>query len=164
MAPPDSGSPGVTRSTDRGSRRLTLHLGVLVQPYRSSTAKAGSLTTVDVAEILEAKYGVMEAFYRVHKDVVMGAVARSMEGALESLLMGRRVDTWGSATQLIQSEFRRFISSREAEKVGIPGTPTKAALRGVNHRLKHPYAKRNARRPSFRDTGLYMASFRAWVD
>jgi hypothetical protein len=164
MAPADSGSPGATRFAGRGTGRLTLHLGVLVQPYRSSTAKAAALTTADVAEILEAKYELMGTFYRVHQDVVMGAVARSMEGALESLMMGRRVDTWGSATQVIQSEFRRFISSREAEKVGIPGTPTKAALRGVNHRLKHPYAKRNARRPSFRDTGLYMASFRAWVD
>jgi len=162
MAPPDSGSPGAGRPAGR-TDRLTLHLGVLVQPYRSRTAKAGALTTADVAEFLESKYDLMGTFYRVHQDVVMGAVARSMEGALESLLMGRRVDTWGSATQVIQSEFRRFISSRQAESVGIPNTPTYAALMGFSHRRKHPYA-RGPRRPSFRDTGLYMASFRSWVD
>lgn len=165
MAPPDSGSPGPARSsTPTGGGRVTLHLGVLVQPYRSSTKRAGALTTGDVAGLLEARYGLMHAFYRVNQDVISGAIAKSIEGATESLLMGRRVDPWGYATQLIQREFRHFISSKQAEQVGIPGTPTKAALRGVNHRKKHPYAKRNARRPSFRDTGLYMASFRSWVD
>jgi hypothetical protein len=38
-----------------------------------------------------------------------------------------------------------------------------AALHGVSHRFKHPYARR-ARRPSFIDTGLYQNSFAAWVD
>ena len=106
----------------------------------------------------------MQAFYRVHGDDVVKAIEQSLGGAMESLLIGRQVDPWGSGMQLIQAAFRKFISSREAERVGIPGTPTKAAMRGVNHRLKHPYAKRNARRPSFRDSGLYMGSFRAWVD
>ncbi|HEY6922808.1 MAG TPA: hypothetical protein VI653_05010 [Steroidobacteraceae bacterium] len=159
---PDSGAP-IRRGgavLGRGpASRLTLHLGVLVQPYRNN-----GLTTADVARFLEEKYGVMAAYYRVHGDVVRGAVAKSMEGAIESLVMGRRVDPWGYATQLIQREFRAFISSKQAEQVGMPGTPTKAALRGVNHRLKHPYARRNPRRPSFRDTGLYMADFRAWID
>jgi len=51
---------------------------------------------------------------------------------------------------------------KEVEKLGIPGVPTKAALRGVNHRLKHPYRRRGAR-PSFVDTSLYMSSFKAWA-
>lgn len=162
---PDSGAPldrgaGLSASTHT---RVTLHLGVLVQPYRAEGKGVSSLTTGDVAEILEEEYSVMGAFFQAHREEIIGAVSRSVEGALESMMMGRRVDTWGSATQLIQREFRRFISSREAEQVGIPNVPTLAAIRGVNHRLKHPYAKRNPRRPSFRDTGLYMASFRAWV-
>jgi hypothetical protein len=136
----------------------TLHFGVLVQPYRLR-----GLTTGDVAEFLESKYGVMEAFYRVHGSDVAGAVENSMEGALESLLMGRAVDPWSRGMRVIEREFRDFISSREAERVGIPGTPTRAALRGVNHRLAHPYRRSNPRRPSFRDTGLYMTSMRAWV-
>jgi len=140
-----------------------LHLGVLVQPYRARSRRVGAVTTGDVAEILEARYGLMAAFYRVHQEEVVEAVGNSLSGAFETLMMGQRVDPWGEAMQSIQSAFRKFISSREAERVGIPGTPTKAALRGVNHRLKHPYRKSNPRRPSFRDTGLLMASFRAWV-
>jgi len=117
-----------------------------------------------VAGFLEAKYGLMAAYYRVHGQDVADAVAESLEGAMESLMMGQRVDPWGSGMQQIQKGFRDFISSREAERVGIPGTPTKAALAGVNHRLKHPYRKSNPRRPSFRDTGIYMNSFRSWID
>lgn len=168
-APPSSYSPAVG-----AGQRLTLHLGVLVQPYRSWTLAPGEkrrkpgatlpVTTGDVAGWLETKYGVMEAFYRVRGNVVARAVEESLSGALESILMGHAVDPWGAATQTIQHSFRDFISSRAIEQAGIPGVPTKAALMGVNHRRAHPYSKRNPRRPSFRDTGLYMASFRSWVD
>jgi hypothetical protein len=60
-------------------------------------------------------------------------------------------------------DLKVFLSSQEAEKVGIPGTPTQAALRGVNHRRRHPYRRSNPRRPSFIDSGLYEASMRAWI-
>lgn len=158
MAPPDS------YSRQSVAARLTLHLGVLVQPYRSKSRKASALTTGDVAGFLEARYGLMAAFYRVHQTDVAKAIETSLGGAMEALMMGQRVDPWGRGMQAIQQEFRDFINSKEAERVGIPGTPTGAALRGVNHRLKHPYASRNPRRPSFRDTGLLSSSFRAWVD
>lgn len=143
---------------------LTLHLGVLVQAYRSPGKKGVAVSTADVAQWLENKYGIMQAFYRVHGQDVAKALEDSLGGSMESLLMGRQVDPWGRGMQAIQTALRQFISTREAERVGIPGTPTKAAIRGVNHRLKHPYANRNPRRPSFRDTGLYQASFRAWID
>jgi hypothetical protein len=143
---------------------LKLHFGVLEQPYRASGARVGAVTTGDVATWLENRYGVMSAYARVHRDNIAGAMESSLTGALESLLSGHRVDPFGRAMQQIETGFKRFITSREAERVGIPGTPTKAALAGVNHRLKHPYRKSNPRRPSFRDTGLYLASFRAWVE
>jgi hypothetical protein len=164
MAPPDTISSDAGASTLRGSTRLVLHLGVAVLPYRSKGKKAGALTTGDVAGFLEAKYGLMAAFYRVHQSDVAKAIENSLGGALESLLMGQTIDPWGRAMQAIQQEFKDFISSKEAERVGIPGTPTKAALAGVNPRLKHPYARGNARRPSFRASGMYMNSFRAWMD
>lgn len=183
MAPAaDSGSPSYAPSTSLSpapARRLTLHLGVLVQPYRSfeltAIRKGGKtrrkrvpgairpVTTGDVAGFLEARYGLMETFYRVRGAVVGQAMEDSLSGALESLLMGRAVDPWGSATQEIQANFREWISSRAAEQAGMPGVPTKAALMGVSHRLRHPYRKSNPRRPSFRDTGLLLASFRTWV-
>lgn len=169
MSPADGGG---TKSADvpnaaltPGSpQRLTLNLGVLVQAYRSRSAKARAMSTGDVAEILEAKYGLMAAFYRAHERDIGRAIESSLSGALESLLMGQAVDPWGAGMQVIQQEFRDFINSKEAERVGIPGTPTKAALMGVNHRLKRPYKRSNPRRPSFRDTGLLSNSFRSWVD
>jgi hypothetical protein len=157
---------------------LTLHLGVLVQPYRAAPnkprrgagARMSALTTADVAGFLEQNYKLMETFYRVHEQDIAGALERSLEGSLESLLIGRiRVDPWGAATQKIETMFRDFIATKEAERVGIPGTPTKASggtpdrVGGVNHRLLHPYSKRNPRRPSFKDSGLYLASFKCWT-
>lgn len=153
--------------------RPTLNFGVLVQPYRAweqAPGKRGrrptrvlATTTADVAHILEDKYGIMSAFYRVHKKDVEKALVKSLRGSLEALMMGRRVEPFGSAMSSIEARFKTFISSQEAEHVGIHGTPTKAALRGVNHRLVHPYRRSNPRRPSFRDTGLYQASFKSWV-
>jgi hypothetical protein len=158
---------------------LTLHLGVLDQPYafagslkgfrstkwlkQRNGGKHSALSTYDVAMILEKRYGLMAAFYRVHQSDVANDIEKSLEGAMQTLMMGHAIDPWGSATQSIMARFRDFINSREAERVGIPGTPTGWATWAVNHRLKHPYAH-NPRRPSFRDTGLFVASFRAWID
>lgn len=145
------------------SSKVTLHIGVLEQPYRSTSKKATSISTGDVAEILEAKYGLFSAFYRTYEKRIADGLTASMRDAIEALMMGHAIDPWGPATQQIQRDFREFISSGEAERAGIPGTPTKAALRGVNHRLAHPYASANPRRPSFLDTGLLMSSGRVWM-
>ncbi len=121
------------------------------------------VTTADVAAWLEDQYGVMRTYLKVHERDIIAAMANSVEGGLESALMGRKVDLYGRGTQKIQAGFRKFISSREAERVGIPGTPTRAALMGYSKRRVRPRA-RGPRRPSFRDTGLYMNAFRAWVE
>lgn len=140
----------------------TLHLGVLVQPYRNSTRKVRAVTTGDVAQWLEDKYGIMQRFYDIHGDDIFApALENSLEGALESALMGQAVDPWGPAMDKIEVGFRQFISSKEVEQVGIAGTPTKRALMGYNSRLKRGHGPR---RPSFRDSGLYMGNFKAWVD
>lgn len=140
----------------------TLHLGVVVVPYQSGRNRKD---TGEVAQILEDKYGVMAAFWRARgKDYVDDLVMGSVQ-SLEASMTGRstRIDP-RSVLSEIGHGFRQFISNREAERAGIRGVPTQAALRGVSHRRAHPYARRNPRRPSFRDTGLYMASFRAWID
>jgi len=162
--------------TSRIPARLTLHLGVIDVPYNFAkpikgfkttkhlkARKPQNITTGDVAGFLEAKYHLMEKFYNVYESDVMDFIGSSLKNSMEALLMGHSVEPWGEATQAIDAKFRDFISSRKAETVGIPGTPTKAAQWAINHRLARPYAK-NPRRPTFRDTGLYMASFRSWVD
>lgn len=157
-----------------------LHLGVVDVPYVDKEApaaqrkriKAGKppaaneLTTGDVAEILEDKYHVMEVFYEVHKDDIAKDLEKSVEGALETIMMSgpSDVDPFGDATSKIDERFTDFLTNREMEKLGYPGVPTQAALDGVNHRLKHPYAAKNKRRPSFVDTGLYLASFKSEVE
>lgn len=148
-----------------------LHLGVLDVPYsasrgRRSSAAAGLTTTGDVAEILERKYGILESFFRAHERDVASDLESSLAGAFESLVMGApiRHDPFGTATSAIEKRMKDFLETQEVEKVGIPGVPTKAALRGVSHRRKRPYRKSNPRRPSFIDTGQMEASYKAWVD
>lgn len=166
-----------------------LHLGVLDIPYaytqvaeKKTKKRAGkksrkvtlSQTTGDVAEILEAKYGLMETFFEVYEEKIVKLLTDSVAGALESFLSGSQSwngahtaslqnDPYAAGAQQINELFKQFILSGEAERISIPGTPTKAALRGVSHRKAHPYAK-HERRPSFYDTGMYVDHFVSWVD
>lgn len=155
-----------------------LHLGVIELSYadfdpatgkkrkgRKKKDRNGSLTTGDVAEILESKYHVMEIFFQEHEEEILGYISDAMVGALETALMGgpSNADPYAAANDKIKVAFQTFIESGEMERLGYPGVPTQAALDGVSHRFKHPYAKRPAR-PSFVDTGLYVNSFKAWLD
>ena len=139
----------------------TLHLGVIDLPY----ANAGSATTGDVAEILEAKYHVMEIFWQLHGQEVADAICNSMVGAFESRVLHGApagLDFYGTAMGVAKQLFSRFLESKEMDALGYPGVPTKAALTGVSHRFKK---KRGAPgRPSFVDTGLFESSFRAWME
>jgi hypothetical protein len=146
---------------------MILHLGVADVPYADpgTKKKSGSLTTGDVAEILEAKYGVMGHFVDLHGADIARELENSVLGAIESLIAGAPAshDAFGTATSEIEEIFRAMLSNRELDKLGIPGVPTAAAKRGVSHRFKRPYARRKER-PSFIDTGLYQDSFKAWVE
>lgn len=161
---------------------VTLHLGVIEQPYTSydggrraarparrrkkaveAAPKAQrTVTTAQVARWLEDRYHIMEVFYEVDGGV-KAALEESVQDAMENVLMGAPVaaNPFLEATSEIQKRFKQFIANRTMETLGIPGVPTRAALMGVNIRLKK---RRGKRRPSFRDTGLYQASFMAWVD
>ncbi len=168
---------------------IELHLGVLDVPYthddspalnkgqarnkRRNAARAAfgapefHGTTGDVAQILEDEYHVMELFYEeVGGDQIARAFEQSAKEALEDLIAGAPRESLSltrQATEEIETAFRIFIDQKELDGI-VPGVPTAAALAGVNHRLKHPYAKGNPERPSFKDTGLYQASFKAWAE
>ena len=162
----------------------TLNLGVVDQAYRTTssgytyngkTGKPGkrrvahitSKTTFEVAQILEAKYHIMEHFFEKHQEEIIQNMADAYAGAVETAMMTGRLDPMiklaNSGIGKIKKEFNDFIDMEELAGLGVPGVPTEAALHGVSHRFKHPYARR-ARRPSFIDTGLYEASFVAWVE
>lgn len=163
--------------------QMTLYLGVIDQPYRSRGKGVRSITTGDVAKILEggargasisksgafsafslSGYGLFSVFARVKKDEIRQALIDSAQGSLEAMLMGQHVEPFARGLSQIRTMFQQFIRTREVERVGILGVPTKAALRGVNHRLAHPYAKANPRRGSFDDTGLLVTSFIPWIE
>lgn len=169
---------------------FTIHLGVIELPYaavqppstrravvkvRRRGGKAGPVqrsmrsanaakTTGDIAEILEWKYHVMEIFAQIHEKQIADIIAGHMQDALDNILMGAPPQANifpAEGIPELQKMFVRWINKRGMDGIQ-PGVPTKAAQMGVNHRMKHPYQRR-ASRPSFRDTGLYLQAFRAWV-
>jgi hypothetical protein len=166
--------------------RITLHLGVIDQPYQpyeapkkiaqakkgkknrpvKPTGSGATKTTGEVAEILEEKYGVLDTFAFARLPDIAKALEDSIAGELETLMMGGRSsgNPFKGAESSITNMMKKFISSQEIEHMGIEGVPTQAALNGVNHRLKHPYAKKNPVRPSFMDTTLYWQSLLAWFE
>ena len=132
--------------------------------HRATLKASTAISTGDVAEILEDKYHLFEVFYELHAQRIADMFAESAAGALESVLLGAPASLrlTADAGQEIETRFKDAISAREYDNF-IPNVPTAAARKGINHRLIHPYAKANPERPSFRDTGLLQASFKAWT-
>lgn len=131
-----------------------------------SEVGAKAMTTGDVAAILEQKYHIMEIFAHEEKDTIERAIGEAYGDMIDASLRGHPIppDLFAGACSTIDTKFKTFLDQGAMEKLGYPGVPTAAALAGVNHRLKHPYAKANPARRSFVDTGLYRSSFKSWMD
>jgi hypothetical protein len=151
-------SPALTRAQIRRNRRNAVRAAFGEQEFHG--------TTGDVAEILEAKYHVYEHFWESHGQEAADAITEAFRDFLNDRLSGSGANApnYLSAESTIQTAFNKFIDSKEMDGLGYPGIPTGASLKGVNHRLLHPFAKGNPVRPSFKDTGLYEQSFRAWFE
>jgi hypothetical protein len=150
---------------------VVLHLGVVDVAY-SDASGSGAKTTGDVAALLEERYHIMSTFFALRRFTIASLFADNMAASIKRLARtGERIDTRASLTygadQKIETSFRRFIFDGEMDTLNFALTGqdrlTAAAAAGVNHRRKHPYAKKNKPRPSFVDTGLYVQSFRAWT-
>jgi hypothetical protein len=159
---------------------MTLKLGVIDLPYSSAYVPDKkipmtpgqrrfhprynqALTTGDVAEILEDKYGIMQYFFDQHKDFIIEELTKSMVNSFKRSLKERSPRSsmfYLAASEKIEQRFKKALSQKEFD--GLEGVPTKASLLGVSHRFKNPYAKR-ASRPSFIDTGLYQSAFKVWM-
>lgn len=150
-----------------------LLLGVVDVAYSDGD---GTKTTGDVAGYLEDEYHVMRTFLEIYEDQIGEFLADAMVGEIEALAQGKPVTIFGKDvdTQLgdrvisgvsvngkIEEAFRNFLDSREWRQTS--GQTVDAAEQGVKHSKKQPYAKRGARAEFF-DTGLYSASFRAWIE
>jgi hypothetical protein len=131
-------------------------------------------TTGQVAQELEARYGIVQAFYDGEGgDAILGMIGDSVVEAMVNVIheavekipgatvvsigkphtgnAGRPTTPRISQSQLSQIEamFRDSLSQAKYDGL-IHGVPTKAATR--------------ASRPSFVDTGLYQRSFKAEAD
>lgn len=148
---------------------MKLHLGVIEVPE----IEEGS-TSYTVGKDLEARYGLFTAFANTYGEKIAKNLAEGAQGALETLLLGNKVsDPFVAGTEQITADFKHFISSQEAETVGLPGVPTQAALMGKSTRFKGK-AKRGARpkgqvtygvrRPSFIDSGIFINSLKTWIE
>ena len=124
-----------------------------------------TVTTGDVAEWLEQRYSVMQAFADLYEPEIAAALTDAVEGSIESIQQGAPAshNVLGSALGTIEEDFRQMLDRRVLDGI-VPGVPTKAAEQGVNHRLRRPNARSNGSRPSFIDTGLYQANFHAWIE
>ena len=134
-----------------------LHLGVIDQAYSGSDNDGK--TTGEVAQILEDKYHIMRIFVEERDEQIGDALARKMLARLDNPIGGTK-----TVFDDIGSMFRDFLNADEISKIMPKDQQIQAAINGVNHRKKKPYAKANKARPAFVDTGLYSASFMAWVD
>jgi hypothetical protein len=137
---------------------VKLHLGVIDLPHPTSPHQ----TVGDVAEILEAKYHIMATFFAKNATQIIPMIEVAMRDAFEEALNGGSgVFNMSAAESGIETLFRAFISSQGLD--GTPGVPTRAALKGVSHRRQHPYVRRGPR-PSFIDTGTFVAAFKVWTE
>lgn len=162
--------PYVVHVPDKKRRvavRTGRHAGKPVHKVTYTAAPSGGETTGDVAGFLEDKYHVMEFFYEdIGPDLIAKAIEHSAAGVIENIMMGAPAEglsLTAEAESEVEAAFRHFLDQGEMDNIAS-GVPTKAALKGVNHRLKHPYSKDNKARPSFIDTGMYQASFKFWVE
>ena len=134
---------------------MKLHLGVIDIPYDE-----GEESTGDVAQYLEERYQILQRFFDEHQEKIVSLMEESIAGALENIMAGAppSADPFAEAMSEVHNLFVFFLTTRQLD--GNAGIPTLASLNGVSRRLKN---KRGPVRPSFIDTGLYMASMRAWV-
>jgi hypothetical protein len=134
-----------------------LHFGFTDATYEYGRPR----TTHDVADYLEAKYHVVENFVTDNERDIRALVREQSERHARAVVKGRPPNV-SKMTDDIKVMFKSYILRKRLDG-RVAGVPTLASLRGVNHRLKHPYAKKNPVRPSFFDTGLYLQNFKSWV-
>ena len=138
---------------------MKLLLGVNDVVYKDDK---GLTTTGDVAEYLEDDYHVMRAFLELNEEFIGNRLVDILAGSLESIAQGKPPSfEFQGPMGRIEERFRDYLDSGDWEKTS--GQRIDAAEHGVSHRKKRPYVKRRKRTP-FVDTGLYQASFRAWIE
>jgi hypothetical protein len=163
---------------------ITLHMGFVNTPYTRETklrpiasAKveekrkvqrnfSKTMTAPKVANILERKYDIVETFSKIYEDEINSLLhERYSEIASKFISEGKSTtatlkNLMKPSTKKIESMFRQFIDGEEMNGM-VPGVPTEIALGG---KIRKKGGRRFKSRPSFEKSGIYRASFRAWVE
>jgi hypothetical protein len=139
---------------------MRLVFGVVNVAYAD---KSGSATTGDVAQILEDKYHIMRVFYELKEEKIAGIVTDALVGSLKTLAQKGSVK--GINVTKIDRMFRHFLEADEMSKVLPARLQSIAAKSGAALRFEDAMNRKGKKgaRPAFIDTGLYSASFRAWI-
>ena len=137
---------------------MKLVLGVVNVAY----AGKDSTTTGEVAQHLEDKYHIMRIFYEIKEEKIAQIVADALAGSFKTIAQGGKIN--GVQVGKIDRLFRHFLEANEMSRI-LPHEVV-AATGGVSHRFKDAMNRSGKRgsRPAFIDTGLYSASFRAWLE
>lgn len=139
---------------------MKLNLGVLDVAYTDSN---GSTTTGDVAGYLEDRYHVMRIFLELNEGFIHERIVNNVAGAIESIAQGNRVPKLDlrPAMDEIQERFRDALDSGELHQVLPKSQQVSDETLKTSARKKA--IKQDESRQAFIDSGLYQASFRAWV-
>lgn len=137
---------------------MKLVLGVVNVAYAGKDAT----TTGEVAEHLENKYHIMRVFFEVKEEKIAQIVSEALVGSFKTLSQGGTIK--GVQVNKIDRLFRHFLEANEMGRI-LPHQVVAAGM-GVSHRFKDAMNRQGQRgaRPAFIDTGLYSASFRAWLE
>jgi hypothetical protein len=158
---------------------ISLHMGFINTPYLQENLatpfraaekeekrkrKRGfsrTMTAEKLSKILESKYGIVETFSGVYEEEIKSLMHEGFREVAENIISTRKAGEttvqmkklMNPYTKQIESMFRTFIDNEEMNGM-VPGVPTKVSIKGRGRRRPGP---------SFIRTGIYKASFRAWV-
>jgi hypothetical protein len=133
---------------------MKLYMGVIDVSY----ADTENTTTGEVAQDLEGRYGILDFFTRKYGQEIADDAVETYLYMLDGKT--HKQEEGFEVLGATGEKFRRFLENKEMDG-SAKGIPTKASLMGVSSRFKK---KRGAPRPSFIDTGLYSATFTAWIE
>lgn len=132
-------------------------------PYEEGRPEIGHdfLTNGALAEDLEARYRVVEIFFETQaeqiSDTVLDVYADDINSGGEKA--ARLKGSFSPALAKIQTDFVAFIKAQRLDYL-VRGVPTLSSVLGISHVRQ---GNVGPPRPSFIDTGQYIAAFRAWM-
>ena len=151
---------------------FNINLGVMDIPYTDENGEikvyrmkkktglpyiALPYTTGKIAGYLENKYGIMSFFIENYGQDIAEEAVKTWLDKISGLSRNTAEFMVLNKTEHL---FKTMIDLKEMDHKH-PFVPTKVSLKGKSLRFKR---RRGPPRPSFIDSGLYQANFKAWID